>query len=53
MYILVVSAVIKYKMQMSSEAGKLLTVTTTVSGAFTIYQANAKNLECVHSFNHV
>lgn len=42
--------VIKYKMQMSAEASKLL-IMTTISYAFTSYKAHAKYLECIHLFN--
>lgn len=40
----------KYKMQMSPEASKLLTIMTSISWAFTMYQAHPKNLECICLF---
>ena len=30
--------------------GKLLTIMTSISGAFTMYHAHAKNLECICLF---
>lgn len=49
---LVIFMAIRHKVQMCPEANKLLTIMTTISWAFTMSQAQAKNWERVRLVNH-